>query len=135
MGKSFSQQKKNNKKKPTTMMKDFLKNNYKTIFQISFVIFVIYWILFFLTPTVKMAQESKIQLELLNQSIKNIENEQKKLDSTITIFNQSIKEVENSIGKIKQQKTIVKEYWHEKIISVDTFGRRDVDSFFSKRYP
>jgi bacteriorhodopsin len=36
-------------------MFDFIKNNFKTILKISFVVFILYWIVFVLTPKSQMA--------------------------------------------------------------------------------
>ena len=81
-----------------------------------------------------MAADEKSKIDSLNQMIKEIEIEQKKLDSNIVSYNQKIDEVDNHIDNIKGQKTIVKEIYHEKISSVDKLTVRELDSFFTDRY-
>ena len=56
------------------------------------------------------------------------------LDDTIIPYNEEIKEVDIAISRIKNEKTIIKEFYHEKIISVDTFNMSDIDKFFTNRY-
>jgi len=81
-----------------------------------------------------MAADEKAKIDSLTLMIKEIELEQKKLDSNIVSYNQKIDEVDNHIDKIKGQKTIVKEIYHEKISSVDKLTVRELDSFFTDRY-
>ena len=113
---------------------NFLKGNYKTLLKVVFGLFILYYLIFFLTPRVQMAADEKAKIDSLTQMIKGIELEQKKLDSNITSYNQKIDEVDNHIDKIKGQKTIVKEIYHEKINSVDKLTVRELDSFFTDRY-
>lgn len=113
---------------------NFLKSNYKTIAKVAFGLFILYYVIFFLTPRVQMAADEKAKIDSLNQMIKEIELEQKKLDSNIVTYNKKIDEVDDHIDNIKGQKTIVKEIYHEKISSVDKLTVRELDSFFTDRY-
>ena len=113
---------------------NFLKSNYKTIAKVAFGLFILYYVIFFLTPRVQMAADEKAKIDSLNQMIKEIELEQKKLDSNIVTYNKKIDEVDDHIDNIKGQKTIVKEIYHEKITSVDKLTVRELDSFFTDRY-
>ena len=94
----------------------------------------IYYLIFFLTPAVRMSQTDKVQIDSLNVMIKQLHEDNVKLEDEIGDFNQKIEEVDNSIDKIKGQKTIVKEIYHEKINSVDKLTVRELDSFFTDRY-
>lgn len=113
---------------------DFIKNNFDKIIKITFVIFILYWLIFFLTPSVKMNEKSIQKLDSLNHLIQNVESEQQKLDSLLVSYDEQVDKIDLKIDKIKEQKTIIKEYYHEKIITIDAFGRKQLDSFFSKRY-
>lgn len=113
---------------------NFLKLNYKFILQISFGIFVLYYLIFFLTPNVKMSTGQKQQLDSLNIAINKLHQDNLKLEAEISKFDADIRQVDNQIGKIKVQKTIVKEIYHEKINSVDKLTIRELDSFFTNRY-
>ena len=113
---------------------NFFKKNYKTIIKVIVGLFILYWVLYVLTPSIQMSKEEKQKIDSLNLVIKDIYNEQKKLDSAIAEYNEKIDEVDNHIDKIKGQKTIVKEIYHEEINRVDTYTDNDVDSFFANRY-
>lgn len=113
---------------------DFIKSNYKTIVKIVVGIVVLYYVIFFLTPNVKMSASQKQQLDSLNVVIKQLHEDNLKLEDKISDFNEEIKEVDANIGKIKNQKTIVKEIYHEKISNIDKLTERAVDSFFTDRY-
>ena len=113
---------------------DILKANYKTILKVIFGLFILYYIIFFLTPRVQMAADQKQQLDSLNVVIKQLHEDNLKLEDKISDFNNEIDKVDESIGKIKNQKTIVKEFYHEKISNVDKFTSREIDSFFTDRY-
>jgi hypothetical protein len=115
-------------------MKDFITTNFKTIVFLVFGLFIFYWLMFVLTPSVKMSAESQAKIDSLNRNILRYEEENKKLDSAISNYYIEISKIDNAIDSIKRQKTIIKEYYHEKIISVDTFSRAQIDDFFSKRY-
>jgi vacuolar-type H+-ATPase subunit I/STV1 len=113
---------------------NFVKGNYKTLIKAAVGIFILYWVIYVLTPTMKMSVQEKQKIDSLNIIIKDIYKEQQKLDSSIAEYNNKIDEVDNHIDKIKGQKTIVKEIYHEEINRVDTYTDNDVDSFFANRY-
>ena len=115
-------------------IKNFVVKNYKSIIKVLFGLFILYWLIFFLTPKITMSSESKKIIDSLNTSIKNIELEQLKIDSNIFQYKKEINEIDKNITKLNIQKTIIKEYYHEKIISVDSYNSNQLDSFFSKRY-
>jgi len=112
----------------------FVTTKYKTILLVLFGLFIFYWMIFILTPRVGMSPEDKAKIDSLNVIIHNMYKEQELLDNKIDAINKEIVEVDNSIGKIKNQKTIVKEIYHEKINSVSNFTEPELDSFFSDRY-
>lgn len=115
-------------------MKKLLIDNYKTILKIFFYGFIIYWVLSVLTPNLQSNKDYINKIDSLNIQIKKFEEKNLKLDSQIMVFNNQIVMIDSTISKIKQEKTIIKEYYHEKIINVDTFGRGQLNDFFTKRY-
>ncbi len=123
-----------NAKENTNKIASFLAKNYKTVLTVLFGLFVLYWMIFILTPRVGMSPEDKAKIDSLNVVINNMYKEQEMLDDKIDNINKEIGEVDNSIDKIKNQKTIVKEVYHEKINRVSNFTEPELDSFFSDRY-
>jgi len=113
---------------------NFLKENYKTIAKISFAIFLIYWIVFVITPKSKMSSDQKQALDSLSTKIEQLHNDNVKLENDIDFYNQKISQIDEDIDRVKNQKTIIKEYYHEKINSVDKLTIAELDSFFANRY-
>lgn len=113
---------------------NFFKTNYLTILKGMFGLFVLYYLIFFLTPNIKMIANQKQQLDSLNVVIKGLHKDNLMLESKISNFNREIQKVDKNIGKIKGQKTVVKEIYHEKISNVDKLTVRELDSFFTDRY-
>lgn len=117
-----------------TKVSEFIIKNYKTIVKVCFGLFILYYLIFFLTPNVKMSVEQVQKLDSLNTSINNLENHNQYLEGRISDFGAQINAVDNNIGNIKGQKTIIKEYYHEKISNVDKLTDAELDSFFTNRY-
>lgn len=115
---------------------NFLKQNYYylTILKVVFGLFVLYYLIFFLTPKVNMSVAQKQQLDSLSILVNQLHEDNVELEKEIDEYNKKIDEVDNHIDKIKGQKTIVKEIYHEKINSVDKLTVRELDSFFTDRY-
>jgi peptidoglycan hydrolase CwlO-like protein len=114
--------------------KIFILNNYKTIIKVGVALFLLYWVIFILTPNVKMSADAKAKIEALDSHIDSLQSEQKKLEEGINIFNKEVLNIDKKISNIKQEKTIIKEIYHEKINSVDNYSIDELDSFFAERY-
>ena len=106
----------------------------KTILIVSFFIFIAYWIVFEITPASDITDRIYNKIDSLNHNIDSLTNQNKKLDSAILIYTNQIDMLDSSINKIKNQKTIIKEIYHETISNVDNYNGNQLDSFFSKRY-
>ena len=113
---------------------DFLKTNYQTILKVIFGLFVLYYLIFFLTPRVQMAADQKAALDSLSIKIETLHQDNLKLENDIDYYNQKITEIDEDIDRVKNQKTIIKEFYHEKINSVDKLTVSELDSFFANRY-
>lgn len=113
---------------------NFLKQNFMTILKVLFGLFVLYYLIYFLTPKVNMSVDQKKQLDSLNVLVKQLHEDNVELEKEINEYDKKIDELDNHIDKIKGQKTVVKEIYHEKINSVDKLTVRELDSFFTDRY-
>lgn len=113
---------------------NFLEKNWKFILSGAFALFVIYWLMFFLTPKVEMSVESKQKIDSLTTYVKEIKKEQAELDNKIDVFGQEVNNIENNITKIRSQKETIREIYHEKINSVNTYTDVQLDSFLANRY-
>lgn len=110
-----------------------MKFKIQNVLMITVVIAVLYLVVnsFFGTS---VDQEYLKTIDSLNNNILKIEKRQDSLSKDIKNFESQVNNIDTKIQTIKNQKTIIKEYFHEKIISVDGFSRSDIDSFFANRY-
>ena len=115
-------------------LSSFFSKNYKTLLFLLFGLFLLYWVIFFITPSVTMSNKEKSQIDSLNVVIKGLYKENLKLDSTVLNLNNEIKLVDKQIEEIKNKKVTVKKEYHEKITRVDNYTEPELDSFFSDRY-
>ena len=98
------------------------------------ILFLIYWIFFKSNPNADLAKQTYDKIDSLNHNIDSVEAENKKLDKQIDKYTNDISGLDSSIDKIKNERTTIKEIYHEKIISVDTFSSTQIDKFFADRY-
>ena len=112
----------------------FFSRNYKTLLFVILGLFLFYWVIFIITPSVTMSNKEKAQIDSLNVVIQCLHGENLKLDSTIMSLNKEIEQVDKQIEDIKKKKTTVKKEYHEKINRVDNYTEPELDSFFSNRY-
>ena len=112
----------------------FFSKNYKTLLFLLFGLFLTYWVIFVITPSVTMSNKEKTQIDSLNVVIQGLHKENLKLDSTVLNLNNEIKLVDKQIEKLKNKKVTIKKEYHEKITRVDNYTDSELDSFFSDRY-
>ena len=113
---------------------NFVKRNYLTILKFIGGVFILYWMVFILTPDVKMLESQQKRINDLNYLIIQKEKEQKKLSVEIANFNAQIKILDSNINRIKGEKIIIKEIYYEKVNNVDNYTDAQLDSFLAKRY-
>jgi len=108
--------------------------NFKTLFFIFIGLFIVYWLIFVLTPKTRISTENQNKIDSLNILIINIQKSQKNLNIKLDSINLDINKVDKDINNIKTQKTIIREIYHEKIINAINFTETELDSFFTNRY-
>ena len=120
--------------KNLNVLGSFFSKNYKTLLFLLFGLFLTYWVIFVITPSVTMSNKEKTQIDSLNVVIQGLHKENLKLDSTVLNLNNEIKLVDKQIEKLKNKKVKIKKEYHEKITRVDNYTESELDSFFSDRY-
>ena len=85
-------------------------------------------------PKVKLDDKTNQKIVELDQSNKRIENNQKILEEKIDKYILEINEIDRNIKDINNKKEIVRRFYYEKVISIDTFNMVALDSFFTNRY-
>ena len=131
MVKNVSNQKKNTKL--TTVFNDFL-NIILKLMLITFLIFFGISIYKSIEPKVKLDDKTNQKIVDLDESNKRIEGNQKLLEEKIDKYFLEISEIDKNIKDINNKKEIVRRFYYEKVISIDTFNMAAIDSFFTSRY-
>jgi peptidoglycan hydrolase CwlO-like protein len=116
------------------IVKNFIIKNYKTILSVLVGLFIIYWVIFVLTPNSTMSNVDKAKLDSLTNIVNQINKEQDILESKIEVINKEVHKIDDNISTIKTNKTKTGKKYHEEIKRVDNYSEPELDSFFSDRY-
>jgi peptidoglycan hydrolase CwlO-like protein len=106
----------------------------KNILIAVFALIILYWIIFVSIPTSSITKETYQKIDSLNNNIDSLEKNNKILDSTLIGYTNQISDIDKSIDHIKNEKTTIKEIYHETITNVDHYDNSQLDSFFTNRY-
>lgn len=96
--------------------------------------FIFYWVMAVFTPKIEKIDLYQTKIDSIDNNISNLKNLQSDIDNNIYELKSEVVEVEETISTVKNQKIIVKEYYEDKINSVDKFTDAELDSFFTVRY-
>ena len=113
---------------------NFLKSNYKTIAQVILIIFLLYWVIYILTPATKISEESKKKLDNLSADINKLQEEQVELHKLLEGYESKIDKVDNNIQIIKNTKIQAAKDYEKKINSITNYSNSELTEFFTKRY-
>lgn len=113
---------------------EFFKNNYKVILIGLLVLFLLYWMIFILTPLTKMNEESRFEIRELNKKIEEVKIQQEVLQTEIEKYEKKIEETNYNLKQIKQIKINVGNEYGKKINSVTNYTNTELDRFFTERY-
>jgi hypothetical protein len=113
-------------------IKGFILKNIKTIFYVITWGFIIYVILY--GGNRKDDEYYKEKMQSIQNTINQINENQKILNNQIVGFKNEMSVIEDKISEVENQKIIVKEIYHEKINNVTNYSDKQLDSFFTERY-
>lgn len=85
-------------------------------------------------PKVKLDDKTNDKIVELEKSNKRIEESQKTIEEKLVKYLSDIEGIDKNIKDINNKKEIIRKYYYEKVISVDTFNMATIDSFFTNRY-
>ena len=85
-------------------------------------------------PKVKLDDKINNKIVELEKSNKRIEESQKTIEDKLVKYISDIEGIDKNIKDINNKKEIIRKYYYEKVISVDTFNMATIDSFFTNRY-
>lgn len=114
--------------------KDFILNHYKTILIVLGGLFLLYWIVFILTPAVQMSEQSAQELKKIDENIENLEFENKILQSEIVEFQEQIESVNENIEEIDDIKVTLANDYGKKINNARSYNHDELVRFLSERY-
>lgn len=113
---------------------DLISKNLVVVVNFSFIIFIVFWLLFFITPKINGTKLDRTEIQKITEEIKQIKEYQYKLDSSISDFNLRIMNIDTSISKVKEKRTIIEKTIYEKSNIISTFNNDQIDSFLTDRY-
>lgn len=73
-------------------------------------------------------------IDSLKAESAKLKKAQEKLDSLTVIYDDQIKDVETKIAAIKEKTTIIREYYHDRIIEADKYSKKEIEDFLKNRY-
>ena len=112
-----------------------MKTNNSNIFNYIIIILLLLMILWnFFGDKILPKQEKNNKIDSINYVLKNIELNQKKIDSILYDYNKKISSIDESIIKIKIDKNQLMKEYNEKINRVNNYNINQLDSFFTNRY-
>jgi len=122
------------KKENKTIIKEFLIRNYSNIILTLMGGLLIYLLVRTFTPIPDNSELVKYKLEKIDEEIKDLSEQRKKIDKSIELYNEKIKEIDESISKIKIEKTVVNNYYEIKENKLSKSTAREIDSLLKARY-
>jgi hypothetical protein len=76
----------------------------------------------------------KAQIDSLAKANEILKAKQASLDSVSAIYQVQIDNLDWKVQNVGEKKTIIREFYHEKVKEPATYTPQQVDSFFKKRY-
>lgn len=116
------------------LCKEFIMNHYKAILIVLGGLFLFYWIIFIMTPAIKMSEQSVEELKKIDENISNLEFENKILQSEIVEFQEQIETVNENIDEIDDIKVTIANDYGKKINGARSFNNGELIRFLSERY-
>jgi hypothetical protein len=111
-----------------------MKNNWHKILLVLIGLFLVWWVVFVITPKFQFEEEYKKKIESLDTNIQLLNQNNLKLEETLKSNLEMVYLIDKNITSLKNQEVIIKEIYHEKIKNIDKLTVAELDSFFSKRY-
>lgn len=113
---------------------NFVKTHYKTLGFVGGGLFILYWIIFILTPSVKMSSEAVAELKQLDSEIETIIEKQEVLYTEIEKYEEQLVQMDENISQINDDKDVIAGQYGEKINAAKSFDAKQLVAFLSERY-
>ena len=112
----------------------FVKKYYKQIGMFLLGLFLFYWLIFILTPSVKMSAETAVELKKIDKEIETIMEQQTVLYTEIEKYEEQLSEMDESISQINDSKNVIAGEYGEKINAAKSYDYKQLVTFLSDRY-
>jgi hypothetical protein len=113
---------------------NFIKTNYKMIGIGLLVLFVLYWAIFILTPSMKMSAGAVEELKKLDEDIETIKLEQDILYTEIQQYEEKLDIMDENLEKINDTKNQIAGEYGEKINAARGYDHQQLVTFLAERY-
>ena len=117
---------------------EFKKTNWKLIIGATaaalIIIFVIIYALTRKEPTPQPNDFVKKQIDSLAKANAELQAKHAALDSASKTYEDAIIELDWKVQNVGEKKTIIREYYHDRVKEPSKYTPKQVDSFFKKRY-
>lgn len=113
---------------------NFIKTNYKMIGIGLLVFFVLFWVIFILTPSMKMSAGAVEELKKLDEDIETIKLEQNILYTEIQQYEEKLDIMDENLEKINDTKNQIAGEYGEKINVVRGYDHQQLVTFLAERY-
>jgi predicted PurR-regulated permease PerM len=112
----------------------FLSKNFNKIGITLLILFGLYWIIFILTPSIKMSSVAVEEIKKLDEEIGTIKLEQNILYTEIQQYEEKIEGLDENITKINTTQNNIAGQYGEKINAARSYDYQQLVSFLSERY-
>lgn len=113
---------------------NWVKTHYKQIGIGLGILFVLYWVIFILTPSVKMSAGAVEELKKIDEDIETIKLEQNILYTEIQNYEEKLEVMDNNLETIKDSKNQIAGEYSEKINAARGYDHVQLVNFLSERY-
>jgi len=113
---------------------NFFKQYYKQVGIALLVLFVLYWIIFILTPSAKMSDVAVQELKKIDEEIETIKLEQNILYTEIQQYEEQLQGMDENISQINDNQNRIAGEYGEKINAARSYDYQQLVTFLAERY-
>lgn len=95
---------------------------------------LLYLVVYLVTPKPQMSELDKYKLEQIDKHIKELQNLQKNLNDSLSVYEKKINEIDDKISHIKVERKEVNNYYTQKKEEIKNADKRQIDSLLRSRY-
>jgi predicted PurR-regulated permease PerM len=113
---------------------NFFKQYYKQVGIGLLVLFVLYWVIFILTPSMKMSGVAVQELKKIDEEIETIKLEQNILYTEIQHYEEQLQGLDENISQINDTQNKIAGEYGEKINAARSYDYQQLVAFLAERY-